>query len=220
MWSLFKPFANLIDRSPDDGVDEVLGGAYSKALGVLGWVFLCVMVATLFVGVTWWRGSIFKPVEYLSVDPEKQTKKMITQSSPAYSGTRIQSWVARVIAETLTFNFVDIDDKIGRSDAYYTPDAAAAMRGSLTANGVLDTVKKSRLRVTVTPLFSPRVVDFLNINGENTWVVEAPILLTYTSASSRETKSLMVTVRVKAADPALNPDGLVVSGFFTSSYTY
>ena len=220
MWSMFKPFANFIDRSPDDGVDEVLEGAYSKALGVLGWVFLCVMVATLFVALTWWRGSIFKPVEYLSVDPQKETKKMITLNSPAYSGTRIQSWVGRVVAETLTFNFVNIDEKIGKSDVYYTPDAAAAMRGSITANGVVETVKKSRLNVTVTPLFSPRVVDFLIINGENTWIVEAPILLTYTSASSRETKSMMVTVRVRAADPALNPDGLVVSGFFTSSYTF
>lgn len=220
MWSLFKPLANLIDRSPDDGVDEVLKGSYSKALGALGWIFLCVLITTLFVSITWWRGSIFKPVEYLSVDPEKHTEKMITLNSPAYSSTRIQSWVARVVADTLSFNFVNIDEKIGSADVYYTPDAAAAMRGSIAANGVVEDVKKSRLSVTVTPLFSPRVVDFLVINGENTWIVEAPILLTYTSASSRETKSLMVTVRVRAADPAINPDGLVVSGFFTSVYTY
>lgn len=220
MWSLFKSLSNLLDKSPDDGVDEILGGDYSKALGILGWIFLCVLAATVFVAITWWRGSIFQPVEYLSIEPKGKPQQMITQVSPAYSGTRIQSWVGRVVTETLTFNFVNIDSRIGSTDVYFTPQAASAMRGSLTANGVVETVKRSRLNVTVTPLFRPRLVDFLIINGENTWVVEAPILMSYTSASSRETKSMMVRVRVKAVDPAINPDGLIVSGFHTSPYNY
>lgn len=221
MWSMFKPLANLLDRSPDSGVDEVLEGAYSKTLGLIGWVFLCVLVATFFVAITWWRGTIFQPVEYLTVEgPKGKPEAMSTLSSPTYSGTRIQSWVGRVIAETLTFDFTNINERIDQASVYYTPAAASAMRASIGANGLVDAVEGGRLSVSVTPLFSPRVVDFKIINGQNTWFVEAPILLTYTSASSRETRSLLVTVRVRADDPAVNPDGLIANGFFTSVYSY
>lgn len=216
MWKLFKPLANLVDHEiPDEGVDDVLDNAYGNAVGVIGWILLCILVCTVFVSLTWWRGSIFKPVEYLYVEPGKKPVAMQTLASPTYSVTRIQSWTARIISETLSFNYLNIDERLENATVFYTPAAASGMRGSIVANGLTDTVKSSRLNVTVTPLQSPRIVDFYIINGENTWVVETPVLMTYASSSSRQTVSLLVIAKVKAVDPAINPDGLLVSGFFT-----
>ena len=219
MWSMFKPFAHWIDRSPDEGVDEVLAGD-GKTLGVVGFVLVCLLVTVFFVCLTWWRGSIFKPVEYLSVESGQQPQSMVTLTTPVYSNQRIQRWVATVVSETLTFNFVNIDERIGNTDAYFSADAAAAMRGSIEAQGIVEAVKKSRLNVTVTPLAKPRLVNFSLVNGVETWVVEAPIIMTYASSSSSETRPLLVSVKIKRVDAAVSPDGLQIIGFYSSNYSY
>ena len=144
----------------------------------------------------------------------------MTLTTPVYSNQRIQRWVANVVSETLTFNFVDIDERIGNTDAYFSSDAAAAMRGSIEAQGVVEAVKKSRLQVSVTPITQPRLVDFSLVNGVETWVVEAPIIMTYASASKSETRPLLVSVKVKRVDAAVSPDGLQIIGIFSSNYSY
>lgn len=218
MWSLFKPLAHMIDRSPDESIDEFTEGQYSSALGVVGWVALCLLAVSFFICLTWWRGSIFKPVEYLSVEAGGKPAPLVTLGTPIYTSPRIQSWVANAISETLSFNFTNIDQKIGATDAFFTPDAAASMRGSIEAQGIAQNVKRSRLNVTVTPLSPPRLVMSLIVNGENTWVVEAPILLTYTSSSSSESRSLLVSVRVKQVKASESPDGLMITRFYTTGY--
>lgn len=218
MWSLFKPLANLIDRSPDESVDRYTEGKYSNALGVVGWITLCLLVVMVFVCLTWWRGSVFKPVQYLSVEVGQKPQPLVTLAGPVYTTPRIQSWVANAISETLSFNFINIEQRIDAASTYYTPDAAAAMRGSIEAQDIVQSVKRSRLNVTVTPLSPPRLVQSLVINGEETWVVESPILLTYASSSSSESRNLLVSVKVKKVPASQSPDGLVITSFATIGY--
>ena len=220
MLSLFKFMGNWIDRSEDQSVEKFQGKVYHSAIGALGWVLLCLIVGVLFIGLTWWRGSIFKPVEYLSVAASQPPQPLSTLVTPVYSGSRIQNWVSNVVAETLTFNFINVEDRMALASSFYSPDAAAAMQASIEARHVVRDVKAKRLDVTVTPLFTPRITEFMVENGVNTWIVEAPILLTYTSASDTRSQSLRVLLQVRQVNPALTPDGLIITGFITSSFNF
>ena len=224
MWSIFKPLAKFLDPAPDDVLEEWMGPKYGASLGVLGFILLCLISLMLFLGYTWYRGATFQPVIYrtyqATAEKDKRVGSLPSLRSPIYSTSRIQSWGAKVISETLSFNFRNVDERIGAADSFYTKAAAASMRASIEKNNLAAQVVSNRLDVTVTPLFAPRVVDYLIINGVKTWIVEAPILLTYASSSKSDTRTLMVKLKIREADPALYADGLLVSAFFTSGYTY
>lgn len=224
MWSLFKPLVKILDPAPDDIIEEWIGPKYGASLGVLGFVFLCLISLMCFLGFTWYKGATFQPVIYrtyqASAEKDKQIGRLPSLRSPIYSSSRLQSWAGKVVSETLTFNFRNVNERIGAADSFYTVAAAASMRASIEKTDLINQVTANRLDITVTPLFAPRVVDYFIINGVKTWTVEAPILLNYASSSKSETRTLMVKLKIREADPAEYADGLLVSAFFTTGYTY
>ena len=107
-----------------------------------------------------------------------------------------------------------IRDRLERARVYFDPDAYKAMLAAVNASGERSRVVGSRLYISVTPLQEPIVgVAGAKRNGEVYWEVQAPVLVTYTSASKQESRPVTITVTMKEVDTSVNPEGMVVVGF-------
>ncbi len=220
---MFDKLISLIDSAPDEILSQE-EPEYAAATKSLSWILLFFIVSFVTLGVVWWSGTHIPETQYNQlrvVDGKNQASTLYTFSLPHFSPERLQSWSSKALADTLTFNFTDVDQRLNAATVYYTPGASDSMRQAIAKQQIIEKVKGSRLSVALTPLSSPYIIKsfIIKSGGEKTlyWDIEAPVLLTYTGASTKEIKGMRVYLKIKQVPTTESPDGLAIAGFYVTA---
>lgn len=216
LWSVFRPFARWIDNGSgaDEALIRELGPEYEATVGVLGWVTLVLIVAGVSAGALTWVGTRTPTPTYAWLAPDStQPKPFPVLGNALVLPSRVQNWTTQAIGATMTYTFLDVEQRQAAASRYYTADAWASMRRALEANKLIATVQANRLAVTVTPLKPPRIVNLYTVNGVQMWDLEAPVLLSYTGAAEVKNKEVLIDIKIKQVPGDQSPDGLAIISF-------
>lgn len=211
---LFRFFAAWLDPVVRDGLLEAqIGDAYGKVRGALGLGLVALLLTLLATGVIWITDARMPPPTYLATTPKGVAGPLPLMSEPVYSASKVQSWTVTALKDTFSFNFVNINDELRKSQAYFTPDGWAAFYTALQGSKVMDNVTRQRLEVFLTPLGEARIVG-LCVSEKclyKWWRVEVPVIITYSGASPPEARKQLITVLVMRQPTTDNPNGLGIS---------
>jgi len=130
---------------------------------------------------------------------EPKITPLIALTDPNLTDQAVLSWVATSITEILTFGFGDIDQRIVAQRHRFTPDGWESFISVLRERNMRQDFKMHQLVLTTVPSNSPVIVGKgLDPDGDYTWVVEMPIVMTYTTNNNKQSGKRSI-VRVTIA---------------------
>lgn len=150
---------------------------------------------------------ISKPQEaHFALKPNGSLYKLRTLSAPNLSTNTLLAWATNAATDTYTYDFSNIERKIGDLKKYYTKKGYTSLLEAIKKSGNLKSIKQNKLTVSSTPRNVPTIIaESVNEKGEYFWLVEMPLLVSYRSSSDEKLKNLtisMLIVRVPTNESA------------------
>ena len=143
---------------------------------------------------------------YFASTPDLRVLPLTPLDQPRISDPALANWAGNTVIETLSFDFVGYKDQLFSVQDRYTPGAFATLITSLKENQILSTILERRLILHTSMTGTPHVVSTAITNGRKTWMVEAPLLLSYESsngvATTQRAMASIVVQRVSEAEYA------------------
>lgn len=211
---LFRFFATWLDPIVrDDLLEANVGAAYGKVRGALGLGLISLLVTLLAIVMIRVTDARMPPPLYLATTPKGVTGPLPLMDEPVYSSTKVQDWTVTALKDTFSFNFVNINEELRKSQAYFTPDGWDAFYTAMQSSKVVENVTRQRLEVFLTPLGEARIIGTCVSEKclYKWWRVEVPVIITYSGASPPEARKQLITVLVMRQPTTENPNGLGIS---------
>lgn len=126
---------------------------------------------------------VLKPLNYYeAMKPDKQTKYLVPLTAPNLTDHAILSWSATAITEILTFGFGDFDQRILQQRSRFTDEGWTSFTKAIRNQDLRANFKSRQLVLTTVPSNTPLIVfKGQDIEGESQWIVEMPIIMTYST---------------------------------------
>lgn len=211
---LFRFFAAWLDPATHDAMlEQQVGEDYAKVRGALGLALFCVLMTLLATGVVWITDLRTPPPTYLATTPKGVSGQLPLMNEPVYSASKVQDWTVAALKDTFSFNFVNINDELRKSQAYFTPDGWDAFYTAMQHSNVMANVTRDRLEVFLTPLGEARIIGICQSEKclYKWWRVEVPVIITYSGAAPPQARKQLITVLVMRQPTTDNPNGLGIS---------
>ncbi|MBB72852.1 MAG: hypothetical protein CMF50_10710 [Legionellales bacterium] len=197
------------------------GGARNKYfLGLCSALCLGLIVG---IGVVIWFLSHQKVPGYAAIvqGPDKKTYAvtMPPLARPILTREAIVDWVEEAATTAYTYDFANYNDQLKLTmDTYFTPDGADQFMRALETSGAIKNLTAKQLAVSSVVSGTPVLLREGYLMGKYSWKYELPLLVTYQSASERQTRSLMVTILIVLVPPSESPKGIGIDQFLSRNY--
>ncbi len=134
-------------------------------------------------------------------------------SSPVVTSNFIRQWASLAVRSSFNLDFVHYQDQLSKTSSYFIPSGWDAFKGALQSSGVLNTLIQKKLFASAFVNGTPRIIDRYVSHGQFTWKVQLPLLVTYTSASEKQTRQLYVALTIKRVPVLTFPKGIAITDF-------
>ena len=129
----------------------------------------------------------------------------------------IKAWAATLISTAYGFDFKRYREQLGQLEGSFTKAGYESYLTALSDTGLLQSVVDNRYLVSAVVQESPVITaSGVNSKGKYTWVVEAPVLVTYESATDKQTQLLNMRIRLTRVYEIENPLGIAADQFIAS----
>lgn len=193
--------------------NEFYRDSYRKvllALNVSVGTFLVLLIALIYI-VT------HPPApKYFATYADGKIVPLIPLNQPNVSDYALLQWANTAIIAVNTYDFYNYRDELQRASDYFTPEGWQAYLKELQQSGNLDAVIDKKLIVTAVATRAPIISQQGLIDGVYTWVVKAPILITYKSANQYNQQTLLVTLLIKRISTLTNPNGIGITNYIAA----
>lgn len=154
-----------------------------------------------------------KPVEYryFATDTEGRIRPLTALDQPIQSMNEILNWTTNAITQTYTFSFANYRQELQAARIHFTPQGWQGFERALQESRTIQTVLNNRFVTTAVPVGAPVVVAEGLANGRYAWRIQLRITVTYQSAQSSRSQSLLVTATVVRRPETENPRGLGIA---------
>lgn len=227
MLSSFAFIGRMLDRTrlSFDEKDRFkdLKSKYNTSLGGIGLGFLG-LVITFVAGIgVWYFATHPAPSRfYLPVKTEVSAqspsgiamKEVQSARSPRMSNARMQYWITRALIDSYTFDFTTSDKALQDVSVVYRADTYEKFLQQMNkGKGIIETVKKNSLIVSLTPTSEVRVIEQGMSNGRRVWRVEMKAAIYYSGALEKTPppSDVLFKILVQEVDPTISPYGLVIA---------
>lgn len=139
-----------------------------------------------------------------------KTVQLSTVDEPLYNNQAVEEWAENAIKIAYNYDFSNSVEQISKSKTYFEPEAWDLFAKNLEES-TLKKVKEKDLQVSI-------AVDKARVNGNpimiggvTAWKIEIPAMISYVSASEKETRNVLLEVVVKRQITYTNPKGLWIT---------
>ena len=163
--------------------------------------------------------AVAKPVEtrYFAISPDGKLTKLTALKKAALTPAGIKAWAATLISTAYGFDFKRYREQLGQLEGSFTKAGYESYLTALSDTGLLQSVVDNRYLVSAVVQESPVITaSGVNSKGKYTWVVEAPVLVTYESATDKPTQLLNMRIRLTRVYEIENPLGIAADQFIAS----
>jgi len=151
--------------------------------------------------------------QYLNLanrDVSEFFKQDIPLDKPHMTPAYINTWVALVLSDVMTFGFNDYKMRLSLASNYFTDMGWKSFTQALKRSRIIEMVEVNQQLITAAPKGAPVLQSEGLVNGRYQWVIEMPLILTYRSGSKTSRTGLLVTAIVKRSDDEKHPYGIAI----------
>lgn len=146
--------------------------------------------------------------EYFATNQSGSLIPMVPLSEPNLSDAALLSWVSQAVTESLTFGFNDYRRRLQEASRHFTSDGWSEFTKALQRSEIIDRLEANNQVLTAIPEQAPVIVSHGVSNGKYRWVIQMPVVLTYKSGNSSDTRKLIVTLNVVRLSQLESPYGV------------
>lgn len=132
---------------------------------------------------------------------------------PNQSDSAVLQWANQAAIAAFTYNFVNYRDELQSSSGFFTADGWQQFLTALQQSNNLDAVKAKKLIVSAVATRAPIILQKGLLNGNYSWRIQMPLLVTYQSASEFSQQNNVVTMLITRVSTLNSPRGIGISQF-------
>lgn len=179
-----RELSNKYDKSRD---------AYRRLVRIN--IFLVCLALLMAIILTF---QVFKPAKphYYATTRQGDVVPMFALSQPLVTNEYVAQWASIAARKSFSFSFTDFYQQIQAITPYFTKDGMIAFKQALSSSGLANTIENKHLVVSAVVNGAVVTINQGVINGRYHWVLQLPVLLTYSSASDDKHKQMIVTMSI------------------------
>lgn len=169
------------------------------------------LIGMLFIafGAVVYFGIQEPQVRYFTVDPNGNINEVLALERPIQSSEELLNWATTSITRAFTMSFSNYRQQMAESRLTFTTEGWEGFQRALKQTGVIDTIIENKLVSSVVPEGAPVVVSQgVAGTGAYAWRIEVPLIVTYESASGRQSTRFMVEAIIMRRAESEHPSGL------------
>jgi len=177
-------------------------------------VGLIAVIGILIAGIVFLATRTVEP-KYFAMDTQGRVRELTALSRPMPSNDQVLNWVSTAATRSYTLSFAQYQQQLDDVRHYFTPEGWRGFEEALRRAGFIENLSRNKFITTASPTAAP-VISAEGLIGEAyAWRIQVPILVTYQSASTRESRNVMVEVTVIRRPETENPSGLGIAQFIS-----
>ncbi|BCA94123.1 type IV secretion system protein IcmL [Legionella antarctica] len=151
--------------------------------------------------------------KYFATSINGRITPLFPLDQPNQSDSAVLQWANQAAIASFTYNFVNYRDELQASSGFFTPEGWDQFLSALQQSNNLDAVKAKKLIVSAVATRAPIILQKGVLNGNFSWRVQMPILVTYQSASEFTQQNNVVTMLITRVSTLNSPRGIGISQF-------
>lgn len=148
---------------------------------------------------------------YFATTEDGRLIPMVPLSQPNLSTPALLSWAAQSVSETMSFSFSNYRRNLQESSRHFTRAGWESFSTALQQARIIESVEELTQEVSAVPAGAPILTDERLVGGTYQWVVQIPILLTYTSGAKKRNESWLVTLVIVRVPRLESPNGVGIA---------
>ena len=153
---------------------------------------------------------------YFATSINGRITPLIQMDAPNQSESAIAQWANQAAIATFSYNFVNYRSELVAASGFFTAEGWDQFIAALGSSNNLDAVKAKKLVVSAVATSAPVILQKGVLNGNYSWRIQMPILVTYQSASEFSQQNLNVTMLVSRVDTLNSPRGIGIAQFVSA----
>ena len=134
-------------------------------------------------------------------------------NEPNQSDSAVLQWANQAAIAAFTYNFVNYRSELQASSGFFTPAGWDQFLTALQQSNNLDAVKVKKLIVSAVATRAPIILQKGVLNGQYSWRIQMPLLVSYQSASEFTQQNNVVTMLVTRIPTLNSPRGIGIAQF-------
>jgi intracellular multiplication protein IcmL len=151
--------------------------------------------------------------KYFATSSNGRITKLYPLSAPNLSDAAVLQWATRASLAAFSYNFVNFRSELQAASGFFTPSGWTQFLNALTESNNLEAVKSKKLVVSAVARRTPVIITKGIVNGNYSWVIEVPLLITYQSGSDYSQTRDTVSLTVQRVSTLNSPQGIGISQF-------
>ena len=156
---------------------------------------------------------------FLAVNDQNQIKELIILNEPNVSNAGVKKWLAEAMTESYEFTFKNMKTRMAKNcDKYYTEKGCDDYKAAHDKIGNTKRIIKDKLIVNAVPLAAP-IVKTKGVNGDGLyhWIVQIPMIITYTGSKETSVKELF-EVDIVRSNVYTHKNGIAIKSHIYKKY--
>lgn len=165
-------------------------------------------------GFVYYYISTFIPQDsYYAVSPGGTQRRLVGLPLPNVNRDAILRWAAAAATEVMTFGFHDIDERMNHARRLFSDEGWESFSQALLRARMLKAMLANQHIMTAIPTATPSILGEGIFNGDYSWIIEVPTILTVRAGSESRivrTRLRLVIIRLPTTT---NPMGIGIKTF-------
>ena len=177
---------------------------FALFLSVIGAVLVVLIVVLLLTR----QGS-----KYYASTTTGEVIQIQSLSSPVVTQTFLLGWAKTVARQAYNINFVYYQDQLNKLSGFFTKEGWNAFNNAINNSGLLSDIIAKKLYLSSIVNGPAVVVDRFVSGGRFTWMVQMPLLVTFTSASMSVKSQFYINMKIQRVPELETVRGISVVDF-------
>lgn len=134
-------------------------------------------------------------------------------SEPVVTKPYLLQWASLAAKASYNLDFNDYKNQILATKNYFTEDGFVKYQEALKSSGLLQTVTDKKVMMSAIVSGDPVIIREFMEHGRYNWVVQLPMLVTFSSASDTKRIHTLVTMRIQRVPVLSANNGIQISNY-------
>ena len=151
--------------------------------------------------------------KYFATSINGRITPLFPLNEPNQSDSAVLQWANQAAIAAFTYNFVNYRTELQASSGFFTAEGWDQFLTALQQSNNLDAVKVKKLIVSAVATRAPIILQKGVLNGQYSWRVQMPLLVSYQSASEFSQQNNVVTMLITRVSTLNSPRGIGIAQF-------
>lgn len=184
---------------------------------VMGLLLICILVICVLTGGLIYLVNHPPMPKYFATTTDGRIMPLVPLDQPNLSTSALLQWANAAAIAAYTYNFVNYREALQEASENFTSNGWVDFMNALTSSNNLNAVIAKKLIVSAVATGAPVILAQGLLDGQYSWKVQMPMLVTYQSASQFSQQSIVVTILITRISTLNSAKGIGIAQFIAGA---